>query len=157
MKKLLQTKFICLGKPYYNITYESIDLVDGTPVLDVKPYVPAYDSIPDAKIPDWINESPVKPFQFVLWNPKVTSFMELEADDFLEVLETTEDLQSTIEQVLIQDIRSHHQRDIGKPTTNENDTGLYAVKIDNFLVEFSCDDQNKIVTVENMKPLKVSN
>lgn len=26
-----------------------IDLVDGTPILDVKPYIPAYDCVPDAK------------------------------------------------------------------------------------------------------------
>ena len=25
-----------------------VDLVDGTPILDVKPYIPAYDSVPDA-------------------------------------------------------------------------------------------------------------
>ncbi|MET0262906.1 MAG: TrmO family methyltransferase, partial [Rariglobus sp.] len=31
------------------------DLVDGTPVFDVKPYVPAYDSFPDAKA-GWIDE-----------------------------------------------------------------------------------------------------
>lgn len=31
------------------------DLVDGTPVFDLKPYVPAYDSFPDAKA-GWIEE-----------------------------------------------------------------------------------------------------
>eukprot|EP00249_Psilotum_nudum_P009112 c21717_g1_i1 orf=199-1581(-) len=30
-----------------------IDLVDGTPVLDVKPYLPYCDSIPDAQTPQW--------------------------------------------------------------------------------------------------------
>ena len=31
------------------------DLVDGTPVLDIKPYIPAYDAFPDAKA-GWIDE-----------------------------------------------------------------------------------------------------
>jgi len=31
-----------------------IDLVDGTPVLDIKPYVPFCDSIPDSTAPDWV-------------------------------------------------------------------------------------------------------
>lgn len=31
-----------------------IDLIDGTPVLDIKPYVPRYDSIPDAICPYWM-------------------------------------------------------------------------------------------------------
>ena len=32
---------------------EGLDLVDGTPVLDVKPYVPHYDAVPKATIPKW--------------------------------------------------------------------------------------------------------
>lgn len=30
-----------------------LDVVDGTPVLDIKPYVPVYDSVPDARLPAW--------------------------------------------------------------------------------------------------------
>jgi tRNA-Thr(GGU) m(6)t(6)A37 methyltransferase TsaA len=32
---------------------EGLDAIDGTPVLDVKPYFPNYDAIPDAGIPEW--------------------------------------------------------------------------------------------------------
>ncbi len=32
---------------------EGLDLVEGTPVLDVKPYIAVYDSVPDAKLPRW--------------------------------------------------------------------------------------------------------
>lgn len=31
-----------------------LDAIDGTPVLDVKPYVPPFDSVPDARLPAWI-------------------------------------------------------------------------------------------------------
>jgi tRNA-Thr(GGU) m(6)t(6)A37 methyltransferase TsaA len=31
------------------ITIEDVDILDGTPVLDIKPYVPAFDSYGDAK------------------------------------------------------------------------------------------------------------
>ena len=30
-----------------------LDAANGTPVLDVKPYVPFYDSFADAQIPQW--------------------------------------------------------------------------------------------------------
>jgi tRNA-Thr(GGU) m(6)t(6)A37 methyltransferase TsaA len=30
-----------------------LDAIDGTPVLDVKPYLPQYDSVPDATVPEW--------------------------------------------------------------------------------------------------------
>jgi len=33
------------------------DLVDGTPVLDIKPYVPAYDTVSPSKVPTWIAET----------------------------------------------------------------------------------------------------
>ena len=32
---------------------EGLDAINGTPVLDVKPYVPAYDTVEAARIPDW--------------------------------------------------------------------------------------------------------
>lgn len=31
-----------------------LDAFAGTPVLDIKPYIPYYDSVPDARVPDWI-------------------------------------------------------------------------------------------------------
>jgi len=33
---------------------EGLDAIDGTPVLDIKPYLPPYDSVPDAKMPAWV-------------------------------------------------------------------------------------------------------
>jgi tRNA-Thr(GGU) m(6)t(6)A37 methyltransferase TsaA len=30
-----------------------LDAVDGTPVLDIKPYLPPYDSVSDARLPAW--------------------------------------------------------------------------------------------------------
>ncbi len=33
-----------------------LDAVDGSPVLDVKPYIPYHDSIPEAKVPQWVIE-----------------------------------------------------------------------------------------------------
>ena len=32
---------------------EGLDLVDGTPILDVKPYIAHYDAVPKAKLPKW--------------------------------------------------------------------------------------------------------
>lgn len=35
------------------LTISALDLVDGTPILDVKPYVTRYDSLPSARTPAW--------------------------------------------------------------------------------------------------------
>lgn len=34
------------------LTVKGMDAIDGTPVLDIKPYLPQYDSHPAARIPD---------------------------------------------------------------------------------------------------------
>ena len=36
-----------------SIAVRGLDLVDGTPVIDVKPYIAFYDSVPKARIPKW--------------------------------------------------------------------------------------------------------
>ena len=33
---------------------EGLDALDGTPVIDIKPYIPGYDSATNAKVPSWI-------------------------------------------------------------------------------------------------------
>jgi len=33
---------------------KGLDAIDGTPVIDIKPYLPGYDSAADAKVPLWI-------------------------------------------------------------------------------------------------------
>ncbi len=35
------------------LTVEGLDAVDGTPVIDIKPYIPGYDSVADARVPQW--------------------------------------------------------------------------------------------------------
>lgn len=34
---------------------KGLDVLDGTPVLDIKPYWPQYDKVAKAKIPAWVN------------------------------------------------------------------------------------------------------
>jgi len=33
---------------------EGLDAIDGTPVIDIKPYIPGYDAVTNAKVPSWI-------------------------------------------------------------------------------------------------------
>ncbi len=35
---------------------KGLDAIDGTPVIDIKPYLPRYDSAADAKAPKWTTE-----------------------------------------------------------------------------------------------------
>ena len=37
------------------IEVDRTDALDGTPIIDIKPYIPQSDAVPDAVVPDWIN------------------------------------------------------------------------------------------------------
>ena len=37
------------------IRVQGLDAIDGTPVLDIKPYYPQYDLKADATVPEWVN------------------------------------------------------------------------------------------------------
>ena len=36
---------------------EGLDAIDGTPVIDIKPYIPGGDAVADAKVPKWIEKA----------------------------------------------------------------------------------------------------
>lgn len=38
------------------VKVKGLDIVNGTPILDIKPYTPQYDLVANAKVPDWVNK-----------------------------------------------------------------------------------------------------
>lgn len=38
-----------------SVRVQGLDAINGTPVLDIKPYYPHYDMKEDAVVPDWVN------------------------------------------------------------------------------------------------------
>ena len=38
------------------LVVKGLDAIDGTPILDIKPYLPHFDSYADASIPQWVEE-----------------------------------------------------------------------------------------------------
>ena len=39
---------------------KGLDAIDGTPVIDIKPYIPGYDSVDNANVPQWITNQQAK-------------------------------------------------------------------------------------------------
>ena len=37
------------------IRVKGLDILDDTPIIDIKPYWPIYDNVEDGKIPEWVN------------------------------------------------------------------------------------------------------
>lgn len=38
------------------IKVKGLDILDGTPIIDIKPYWPQYDKVKNPKIPNWVNK-----------------------------------------------------------------------------------------------------
>lgn len=38
------------------IKVSGLDILNNTPIIDIKPYWPQYDKVKDGKIPDWVNK-----------------------------------------------------------------------------------------------------
>lgn len=45
-----------LGSKDNIVTVQGLDVVRNTPILDIKPYTPQYDTATDPKVPDWVNK-----------------------------------------------------------------------------------------------------
>ncbi len=45
-----------IGHEGNKVVVKGLDVLDGTPVIDIKPYWPQYDKVEDGKIPDWVNK-----------------------------------------------------------------------------------------------------
>ena len=42
----------------FTITVKGLDALEGSPVIDIKPYIPRADSVPDARVPEWTWRGP---------------------------------------------------------------------------------------------------
>jgi tRNA-Thr(GGU) m(6)t(6)A37 methyltransferase TsaA len=98
------------------------DLLDGTPILDIKPYVPYADAIPDARAGFAPSAPSPKPVQW-------TALAQLQAD----TLQVTPLLRALIEDVLAQDPRPAYRDAM-------HDTNEYGVWLDGVNVLFCCTD-----------------
>jgi len=45
-----------LGRKGNVIKVKGLDVLNGTPVIDIKPYWPQYDKVENEKIPNWVNK-----------------------------------------------------------------------------------------------------
>jgi len=122
------------------------DIVDGTPVLDVKPYVPFCDSCPTAAAPPWVQaaqqDEPLRIDEVKLspsvraelenaWESKRKPSLHCSASQFLDF---------TV-QVLSRDIRSLHQRTTSQDGRKDQDSATYRVVLDGVEIRYGIQDR----------------
>ncbi|KAJ1289762.1 hypothetical protein BS78_02G189100 [Paspalum vaginatum] len=94
------------------VLLSGVDLVDGTPVLDIKPYLPYSDSVKGAVVPKWLEVDGALGVESVHFSEHFisalrTCWMHTQKESFYA---SADEFQDLIKQVLSWDIRSISQR-----------------------------------------------
>ncbi|XVF34286.1 hypothetical protein REPUB_Repub18cG0046300 [Reevesia pubescens] len=89
-----------------------VDLVDGTPVLDIKPYLPYCDSIEGAVLPNWVMVDSMLSVASVSFSDDFPSSLLdcWKSAEKKSLYSSPDELKSLVKQVLSWDIRSLSQR-----------------------------------------------
>lgn len=121
-------------KLFLNIS--GIDLVDGTPILDIKPYIPYADALPDAK-GGFAQDKPEKNIA-IEFSPQALEAIHRNETRYPE-------LKLLIEQVLAQDPRPAYK--------GKNDTATYGMTLHDLNITWSVSEENnqaltQVISVE---------
>ncbi|XP_011018134.1 PREDICTED: uncharacterized protein LOC105121265 isoform X1 [Populus euphratica] len=94
------------------VLLSGVDLVDGTPILDIKPYLPYCDSIQGAAVPEWVMVDNMLAVASVNFSEGFFSSLSdcWETAKKKSLYASPDELQCLIKQVLSWDIRSISQR-----------------------------------------------
>lgn len=116
------------------LVLQGLDLLDGTPIVDIKPYLPYADSIVEAQA-GFAQEKP----EFMR-----VSFTEQAIEQCKRHAAHTPELKQVITEVLSQDPRPAYKK-------NEADKKIYGVKLFNVNVKWQViDNENRVVAIESI-------
>lgn len=117
---LVQLKGIRTGRQQVVLELGSLDLVDGTPVIDIKPYLPFVESVPEARA-GYAGQAPEGNMP-VIFTPDVSHQLQQLGADYPY-------LQQFLSEVLAQDPRPAYRK-------NSEDNREYAVRVLDFNVRW---------------------
>ncbi|KAG9131722.1 hypothetical protein Leryth_009456 [Lithospermum erythrorhizon] len=125
----------------HKVMLSGVDLVNGTPVLDVKPYLPYCDSIEGATVPDWVKGDNILAVSSVNFSPRFSCSLDRcwLTRDKNSLYSSPEEFQGLIKQVLSWDIRSVSQR--SRPHNSQSDGGPGVSLDDGSKLEKDHDDE----------------
>lgn len=129
------------------LVVSGLDLVHGTPILDVKPYIPRYDRLPDPKAPGWIEElDQEKKFEVKIQIcDKEMEYLRKHCT--LQFYKSADEAVGVIREILAYDIRSLHQKNSGKSIEN-----LYEFRFDGFYVRYRILHDENVVSISSLFP-----
>jgi hypothetical protein len=138
-----------IDKSTRTVHLSSCDLVDGTPVLDIKPYVPMYDSFADARIPKWIDDT-IFTRNTVEIDPSVWGQVKALEHKLKQYHNDSRLFMKALVETIEADVRSKFQT---RKRQQDSARGLEcAVPFDNLLVRFLWKDERLFEITEVLVP-----
>ncbi|MFC0178513.1 tRNA (N6-threonylcarbamoyladenosine(37)-N6)-methyltransferase TrmO [Thorsellia kenyensis] len=123
------------------IHINGIDVVDGTPVIDIKPYIPFSDSVTDAK-GGFAQDIPVMPFNVIFSDKALAELYHL-AKNQGHSESYAKEVEQFILQVLSQDARpSYHQNKMNVDMSKKQ----YGVDLLEYNIKWLLDENQVIIT-----------
>ncbi len=119
------------------IHVRGVDLLDGTPILDVKPYLPYADSFPEAN-PGWAHEE-IKKTEVIFEEPALQKIAKAEATG-------EKNLKALIEQLLTIDPRPGFQRRELPPDADHSQGKDFGLLVKSHDVQWKIENQRFVVT-----------
>ena len=121
------------------IYISGIDLVEGTPVLDIKPYINAYDSITPSKIPEWLSIS-VPSRRKVEISNDVIEYLNYNLEKILKgsMYSNISELLNSIKELFSVDVRSERQHKLAK-------NSISTMPYDTLIITFKTNNDDSIV------------
>ena len=124
-------------------------MVDGTPILDIKPYLPAYDGPQDGvRFPDWVDNDK-RPFESrIVYTSEAQADLERiceggEGGEQLRMLSGAEEVRRAIREVLQAEPRSYFRRQ--QMAKGEN--LVYLFTVDNLNIRCQYAEAEKAVRI----------
>ena len=124
------------------VLLSGVDLLDGTPVLDIKPYIPEYDSVPEATVPNWVDEPmSAAAMAAVRWAEGARDRLQgaCARTQALRVLPDAAAVAAVAEEVLAWDVRSNTKRKRHQQASsaeNGDSTDAHKIRLDGLEIHF---------------------
>jgi tRNA-Thr(GGU) m(6)t(6)A37 methyltransferase TsaA len=126
-----------VGKDIY---ISGLDIIEGTPVLDIKPYHPA-DCVPDFRAPAWHAETPPVPFEVTFSAETERQLEELVQQDKLQFYHTVPAIREAIRESASLDPRPVYLR------KRQSNSEVYGYDLDRLNIRHTIDAETRTVHI----------
>jgi tRNA-Thr(GGU) m(6)t(6)A37 methyltransferase TsaA len=128
------------------ILVSQLDFVDRTPILDVKPYIPRYDSSESkAIVPDWITENESLKYSKVEISPEMLEKISMIPFAKMRFYKSADEVVQVIMQTLIHDLRPASKLKYVDPSE------VFEIHLDALRIQYMVDFNLGIVHLKDIK------